>query len=234
MIRLLLVDDQNLICVGLRAMLEVEPDLEIVGIAKNGETAIEQVAALQPDLVLMDIQMPVMDGRVATRAICEQFPDVKVIVLSTFDDNQYVIESLRAGAMGYLLKNMPSEELVQAIRLAYCGYTLLGPMLLAKLVTSIPDSERTEALSASLGLTVLTPREQEVLRLIRDGSTNREIAVQLEISEGTIKTHVSHLLDRLNLRNRAQLAIYANSVFKGGMCSCKPSTHEPVADSELK
>jgi len=234
MIRLLLVDDQNLICVGLRAMLEVEPDLEIVGIAKNGETAIEQVAALQPDLVLMDIQMPVMDGRVATRAICEQFPDVKVIVLSTFDDNQYVIESLRAGAMGYLLKNMPSEELVQAIRLAYCGYTLLGPMLLAKLVTSIPDSERAEALSASLGLTVLTPREQEVLRLIRYGSTNREIAVQLEISEGTIKTHVSHLLDRLNLRNRAQLAIYANSVFKEGICSCKPSTHEPVADSELK
>jgi DNA-binding NarL/FixJ family response regulator len=110
MIRLLLVDDQNLICVGLRAMLEVEPDLEIVGIAKNGETAIEQVAALQPDLVLMDIQMPVMDGRVATRAICEQFPDVKVIVLSTFDDNQYVIESLRAGAMGYLLKNMRQKN----------------------------------------------------------------------------------------------------------------------------
>lgn len=225
MIRLLLVDDQNLICVGLRAMLEVEPDLEVVGTAKNGETAIEQVAALQPNLVLMDIQMPVMDGRVATRAICEQFPDVKVIVLSTFDNNQYVVESLKAGAIGYLLKDMPSEELVQAIRLASCGYTLLGPTLLKKLATNIPDSERVESLSASLDLTGLTPREQEVLRLISDGSTNREIAARLEISEGTIKTHVTHLLDRLNLRNRTQLAIHANSIFKGITCLCKLSTH---------
>jgi DNA-binding NarL/FixJ family response regulator len=234
MIRLLLVDDQNFICVGLKAILEVEPDLEVVGIAENGETAIEQVAALQPDLVLMDIQMPVMDGQVATRAICEQFPNVKVLVFSTFDDNQYVIESLKAGAMGYLLKDMPPEALVQAIRLASCGYTLLGPTLLAKLVTSIPDSERAEALSGSRVLAGLTPREQEVLHLISDGSTNREIAAQLEISEGTVKTHVTHLLDRLHLRNRAQLAIYANSIFKGSACSCKPSTHEPIADGDLQ
>lgn len=225
MIRLLLVDDQNLICIGLKAILEVEPDLEVVGIAENGEIAIEQVAALQPDLVLMDIQMPVMDGRVATRTICEQFPDVKVIVFSTFDDDQLLVESLKAGAMGYLLKDTPPRELVQAIRLASYGYTLLGPTLLEKLVTSIPDSERVAALSASLNLSGLTPREQEVLCLISDGSTNREIAARLEISEGTIKTHVTHLLDRLNLRNRTQLAIHANSVFKENICSCRSSTH---------
>lgn len=173
----------------------------------------------------MDIQMPVMDGRVATQAICEQFPDVKVIVFSTFDDDRYLIESLKVGAMGYLLKDMPPEELVQAIRLAFCGYTLLGPTLLEKLVTSIRNSERVESLSASLDLTGLTPREQEVLHLISDGSTNREIAARLEISEGTIKTHVTHLLDRLNLRNRTQLAIHANSIFKGLTCSCKFSAH---------
>lgn len=222
MIRLLLVDDQDLICVGLKAILEVEPDLDVVGIAENGQIALEQVARLQPDLVLMDIQMPVMDGRIATRAICQRFPDVKVIVLSTFDDAQYVIESLRAGAMGYLLKDMVSEELVQAIRLAYCGYTLLEPTLLAKLVTNIPDSERAESLSASRDFTALSLREQEVLSLISNGSTNREIAAQLAITEGTIKTHVTHLLDRLNLKNRVQLAIYANSVYKESTCSCKP------------
>ena len=231
MIRLLLVDDQNFIRLGLKAVIEVEPDLEVVGIAENGETAIEQVAALQPDLVLMDMQMPVMDGRDATQAIREQFPNVKVIVFSTFDDDQYVIESLKAGAKGYLLKDMPPEELVQAIRLAYCGYTLLGPTLLKKLATSIPDLKRAESLSASLDLTALTPREQEVLRLVSDGSTNREIAARLEISEGTIKTHVTHLLDRLNLRNRTQLAIYSNSIFKENICSCRSSTHEPVGDS---
>lgn len=122
MIRLLLVDDQSLICQGFKAMLELEPDLEVVGMAENGEAAIEQVAALQPDFVLMDVRMPVMDGRAATRAICQQFPNIKVIVLSTFDDDEYISDSIRAGAKGYLLKDMLSEELVQAIQLAHRGY----------------------------------------------------------------------------------------------------------------
>lgn len=214
MIRLLLVDDQSLICQGLKAMLELEPDLEVVGMAENGEAAIEQVAALQPDLVLMDVRMPVMDGRAATRAICQQFPNIKVIVLSTFDDDEYISDSIRAGAKGYLLKDMLSEELVQAIRLAHRGYTQLGPGLLEKLIANIPNSKVDKSKAASPDLTPLTPREQDVLRLISDGSTNREIAAQLHIAEGTVKTHVTHLLDRLNLRNRAQLAIYANLAFK--------------------
>ncbi|MGH2412907.1 MAG: response regulator [Microcystaceae cyanobacterium] len=110
MIRLLLVDDQSLICQGLKALLELEPDLEVVGMADNGETALEQVALLQPDLVLMDVRMPVMDGRAATREMTRQFPDVKVLVLSTFDEDRYIADSMRAGAKGYLLKDMPSEE----------------------------------------------------------------------------------------------------------------------------
>lgn len=211
-IRLLVVDDQTLISQGLKTMLELEPDLCVVGIADNGEVAVQQVAALQPDLVLMDVRMPVMDGRAATRAIRQQFPMVKVLVLSTFDDDEYISDSIRAGAKGYLLKDMPSDELVQAIRLAHRGYTQMAPGLIEKLIASPSAAEGPEPTSPNLES--LTPREQDVLRLIGDGSTNREIAEQLFIAEGTVKTHVTHLFDRLNLKNRAQLAIYANSVYR--------------------
>lgn len=213
MIRLLLVDDQNLICQGLKTMLDLEPDLEVVGVAENGRVAVEQVAALQPDLVLMDVKMPVMDGRAATREITQRFPQVKVLVLSTFDDDQYITDSMRAGAKGYLLKDMPSDELIEAIRLTHRGYAQLGPGLLEKLVSNVPDTTPSSAEKAPPDLSQVTPREQDVLRLISGGVTNREIGKQLHISEGTVKTHISHLLNRLDLRNRAQLAIYANSVF---------------------
>jgi len=214
-IRLLLVDDQTLISQGLKTMLELESDLQVVGIAENGKAAVQQAAELRPDLVLMDVRMPVMDGRAATRAICQQFPDVKVLVLSTFDDDQYISDSIRAGAKGYLLKDMPVEELVQSIRLAHRGYTQMSPGLMEKLLTSTTDSNTSpKGDSPSRDLTLLTPREQEVLRLIGDGSTNREIAEKLYIAEGTVKTHVTHLFDRLNLRNRSQLAIFANLAFK--------------------
>jgi DNA-binding NarL/FixJ family response regulator len=214
MIRLLLVDDQNLICQGLKAMLSLEADLEVVGIANNGEVAIEQVAALQPDVVLMDVRMPIMDGREATRMITQQYPQVKVLVLSTFDDDQYIADAMRAGAKGYLLKDMPSEELAQAIRFVHLGYTQLAPGLMEKLIagfsTTPTPTTKLESTSAALGQ--LTPREQEVLQLVAAGATNRDIAQQLFISEGTVKTHVTHLLNRLNLRNRSQLAIYAHSM----------------------
>ncbi|NEQ24660.1 MAG: response regulator transcription factor [Microcoleus sp. SIO2G3] len=212
MIRLLLVDDQQLVCQGLKAMLALEPDLTVVGIAENGEVAIEQVASLQPDVVLMDVRMPVMDGRTATRLITEQFPDVKVLVLSTFDDDRYISDSMQSGAKGYLLKDMPSEELAQAIRFVHRGYTQMGPGLMEKLVAKLP-TDPTEAPARRSPPVQLTPREQEVLRLIGFGATNREIAEALFISEGTVKTHVNHLLNRLTFRNRSQLAIYAHSVF---------------------
>lgn len=211
MIRLLVVDDQSLICQGLKAMLSLEEDLEVVGIANNGEQALAQVESLRPDVVLMDVRMPVMDGRETTRKICQQYPQVKVLVLSTFDDSQYIADAIRAGARGYLLKDMPSEELAQAIRAVHKGYTQLGPGLLEKFAETVatPEVVAKPALST---ISNLTPREQEVLQLIGLGYTNRDIAQSLYISEGTVKTHVTHLLNRLNLRNRAQLAIYANTV----------------------
>jgi RNA polymerase sigma factor (sigma-70 family) len=220
MIRLLLVDDQSLICQGLKAMLSLETDLEVVGTADNGEMAIEQVGTLKPDVVLMDLRMPVMDGREATRLISQQFPEVKVLVLSTFDDDRYIADSIRAGAKGYLLKDMPSEELAQAIRVVHQGYTQMGPGLLEKLMSnSVPRPEdvlEPDSVSQELPkeFAQLTPREREVLELVALGLTNRDIAQQLYISEGTVKTHVTHLLTRLNLRNRAQLAIHAYSLGK--------------------
>lgn len=213
LIRLLVVDDQTLICQGLKAMLQLEPDLEVVGIADNGETALKQVAALHPDVVLMDFRMPKMDGRTATRLISQQFPDIKVLVLSTFDDAQYIADSMRAGAKGYLLKDMPPEELAQAIRCVHRGYSQLGPGLIEKIISHLPSSDADRTESVSQAVNQLSPREQEVLRLLGVGATNREIAEQLYISEGTVKTHVTHLLDRLNLRNRTQLGIYAKSAF---------------------
>ena len=211
MIRLLLVDDQSLICQGLKAMLSLESDLQVVGIANNGEQALEQVQALQPDVVLMDLRMPVMDGREATRKICQHYPQIKVLVLSTFDDAQYIADAICAGAKGYLLKDMPSEELAQAIRAVHQGYTQLGPGLLEKFTETVTASSPI-AKPPAPAVTNLTPREQEVLRLVGLGYTNRDIAQSLYISEGTVKTHVTHLLSRLNLRNRAQLAIYANTM----------------------
>ena len=210
MIRLLLVDDQELVCQGLRAMLNLESDLEVVGVANNGQAAIEQVETLQPDVVLMDIRMPIMDGREATRIICQKFPNTKVLVVSTFDEDDYIAHAIKAGAKGYLLKDMPVEELAQAIRLVYRGYSQMGPGLMEKMLDGILDSCATEAEPDKPELAELTPREVEVLNLIGTGCTNREIAKQLYITEGTVKTHVTHILNRLNLRNRSQIAIYAN------------------------
>ena len=211
MIRLLLVDDQELVCQGLRAMLNLESDIEVVGVANNGQVAIQQVEALQPDVVLMDIRMPIMDGREATRIICQRFRDTKVLVVSTFDEDEYITHAIKAGARGYLLKDMPVEELAQAIRLVYRGYTQMGPGLMEKMIDGMVISE-SDADTEAPEFIELTPREVEVLNLIGTGCTNREIAQQLYIAEGTVKSHVTHILNRLNLKNRSQIAIYANSV----------------------
>lgn len=211
MIRIVLIDDQHLIRQGLKALLELEPDLEVVGEGENGQMAIALVASLQPDVVLMDIRMPLMDGVAATRAISQQFPGTKVLVLTTFDDDQYVAEALRCGAMGYLLKDTPSEELAVAIRSVYRGYTQLGPGLVKKIMAQLPINAAPNYASPPPSWDELTPREQEVLRLIAKGASNREIAKSLYISEGTVKNHVTNILNRLNLRDRTQAAIFANS-----------------------
>jgi DNA-binding NarL/FixJ family response regulator len=210
MINILLVDDQNLIRQGLKALLELEPDLRVVGEAENGEIAIECVKILQPNVVLMDIRMPVMDGVTATKEICRQFPHVNILILTTFDDDTYVSAAIECGAKGYLLKDTPSEEIAAAIRAVDRGYTHLAPGMLAKVMSK--QLEKTE-IELPPELDELTPRELEVLKLIAKGANNREIAQELYISEGTVKNHVTNLLNRLNLRDRTQAAIFANTMF---------------------
>lgn len=208
MIRLLLVDDQKLVRQGLKAILSLESDLEIVGTAENGEEAIAQVETLQPDIVLMDVRMPVMNGSTATRIISERFPGTKILVLSTYDEDRDVSEAIRAGAKGYLLKDMPAEELKSAIRCINCGYAQLAPGLLERVINPQPIPE-----SIPPALAQLSPRESDVARLVALGATNQEIAQKLFISESTVKTHINSIFNRLNLKNRSQLAIHANSVF---------------------
>jgi DNA-binding NarL/FixJ family response regulator len=207
MIRLLLVDDESLIRRGLKALLKLEADLQVVGEADNGQTALAQVEALQPDVVLMDIRMPVMDGVAATKAITERFAQTNVLVLTTFDKDEYVTQALLNGAAGYLLKDTPSEEIAQAIRAVHKGYTQLGPGLGKKVITQISTSVKP----SPEGWDELTPREQEILHLIATGASNKEIAQALFIAEKTVKNHVSSILSRLNLRDRTQAAIFANS-----------------------
>ncbi|MBD1862549.1 MULTISPECIES: response regulator transcription factor [Trichocoleus] len=215
MIRVLLVDDQSILRQGLKALLELEPDLDVVGDASNGQVALQQVEALQPDVVLMDVRMPVMDGVAATRSICQRFPAIKVLVLTTFDDDEYIAEAMRVGAIGYLLKDTPSEELAAAIRAVYKGYAQFGPGIFQKVLSHMGPKPSASANSPAEplppGLSELTPREREVLRLIAAGSSNREIAQTLFISEGTVKNHVTNILNRLNLRDRTQAAIFANA-----------------------
>jgi DNA-binding NarL/FixJ family response regulator len=217
MIRVLLVEDQEIIRQGLKTLLETKPDLRIVGEAENGQQAIEQLAALReqtefPDVILMDIRMPVMNGVEATNAICQRFPDIKILMLTTFNDTQYVSEALRFGAKGYLLKNTPVDELATAIRSIHQGYTQFGPGIMEKVIAEAPTA-KAEAPEEVLppGLTELTGRERDVLRLIAKGASNREIAEMLHLSEGTIRNYISNILTRLNLRDRTQAAILANS-----------------------
>ncbi|MBC8120256.1 MAG: response regulator transcription factor [Gemmatimonadaceae bacterium] len=216
MIRLLLADDQMLVRQGLRALLELVADLQVVAEADNGQSVLRQLETLygtdlQPDVVLMDIRMPVMDGIAATRQIGERFPGPKVLVLTTFDNDEYVSEALRHGALGYLLKDTPSKELAEAIRSVHKGYTQFGPGILQKVVARVPVSDVVQPVSPPPGVSELTPREREVLRWIARGASNREIAVALYISEGTVKYHVTNILGRLNLRDRTQAAISAHA-----------------------
>ncbi|BAI93636.1 two-component response regulator [Limnospira platensis NIES-39] len=208
MIRVLLVDDQGIIREGLRSLLEAKPDLEIVGEAENGKVAVELALKLKPDVVLMDVRMPIMDGVAAMRSLAEQQPEIKVLVLTTFDDDEYITQAMESGAKGYLLKDTPSDELAQAIRAVYQGYTQLGPGLFEKVMAAKYKPSRDEPLPGYLQ--DLTPRELEVLRLIGKGYSNREIAQELFISERTVKNHVSSILSRLNLRDRTQVALLAN------------------------
>lgn len=218
MISLLLVDDQTLVRQGFRVLLEAHEDIQVVGEAENGTQAIQQVEALHPDIVLLDVRMPEMDGVAAVQAICQQFDDVNVLMLSTFDDAEYLHRAIRFGAIGYLLKDTNAEELVQAIRMACQGYTQFGPGLLQQAIGCIqwesvdlpPATFSNSLIQLPPELQKLTKREQEVLCHIITGETNRQIAEALFISERTVKNHVTSILSRLNLPGRVQAAMFAS------------------------
>ena len=205
MIRLLLVDDQSIVREGLSSLLQTQPDLEVVGEAENGQVAVELAIALKPDVILMDIRMPIMDGIAAIRILQQQAPAIKILVLTTFDDDLYITQAIAHGAQGYLLKDTPSAELAQAIRSVNKGYSHIGPGLLAKAVNSGVVSKPLPA-----ELEQLTAREKEVLQLIAAGYSNKEIATELYITERTVKNHVNSILRSLNLRDRTQAAIFAH------------------------
>jgi DNA-binding NarL/FixJ family response regulator len=219
MIRVLLVDDQSIIRQGLIALFELEPDLQIVGDADNGQTALTLIEQLwhtdqQPDVVLMDMRMPVMDGIAATQVISQHYPTLKVLVLTTFDDDELIGQAIAGGAIGYLLKDTPSEELADAIRSVAKGYSQLGPGILQKMMQgrSAHAAPEPPPVEVPEGFGELTPREKEVLSLIGQGASNREIAQTLFLSEGTVKNHVTSLLSRLNLRDRTQAALVAHQM----------------------
>jgi DNA-binding NarL/FixJ family response regulator len=209
MIRVLLVDDQSLIRQGLRSLLEVRPDLQVVGEAENGQIAVELTEALQPDVVLMDVRMPVMDGVTATRIIRERWKDTQVLILTTFDDDEYISKAMQVGARGYLLKDTLSEDLAHAIRSVDQGHTQMGPGLFEKIFFA-GGSSSTSPPPLPPELVQLTLREQEVLRLITAGASNREIAAMLYISERTVKNHITSILSQLGLRDRTQAAVFAS------------------------
>ncbi|MFF8291400.1 response regulator [Streptomyces sp. NPDC016309] len=208
-IRVLIVDDQSMVREGFSVLLNAMPDIEVVGEAVNGREAVRQVGALRPDVVLMDIRMPEMNGIDATREIVAADGDAKVLVLTTFDLDEYVYQALRAGASGFLLKDASARQLAEGVRVVAGGEALLAPTVTKRLITEFAKTAETSRPSALAQVGDLTERETEVLVLIAQGLSNGEIASHLVVAESTIKTHVSRILVKLGLRDRTQAAVFA-------------------------
>ncbi|PEY34053.1 DNA-binding response regulator [Bacillus cereus] len=207
-IRVLLVDDHTVVLKGLAFFLSTQEDLELVGEANNGKEALAKVQEVQPDIVLMDLYMPEMDGIEATAYIKKEYPNVKVLVLTSFSDQAHVLPALKAGASGYILKDVEPDQLVEAIRSAYKGNIQLHPDIASALLSqTLPQEEKQEP--SNIHVDVLTARENEVLQLLAKGMSNKEIAAVLVITEKTVKAHVSSILSKLNLSDRTQAALYA-------------------------
>jgi DNA-binding NarL/FixJ family response regulator len=223
-IRIAIVDDQGMVRAGFRSLLADEPDIEVVGEASNGEDAVEVVSELLPDVTLMDIRMPVLDGLAATRELVSRGVATRVLVLTTFDLDEYVFEALRAGASGFLLKDAPAEELAAAIRVVAAGDSLLAPGLTRRVIDAFVERPAPRPQSTDSRLVDLTPRELEVLGLLARGMSNQDIGSTLFVSEGTTKTHVSNVLTKLGLRDRVQAVIYA---YENGVVVAGDSTAQP-------
>jgi DNA-binding NarL/FixJ family response regulator len=193
-------------------LISLQPDLEVVGEAANGKEALTMAATLRPNVVLMDLQMPIVNGVAATRRLHAEQPDCRVIALTTFDEDEYVFECLRAGAVGYLLKDAPSETLFAAIRAAARGDSFLQPSVTTRVLAEFTRLSEQPSAGASSLVEPLSDREREILRLIAKGSSNREIADELFITEGTVKNHVTNILGKLEVRDRTQAALKAREL----------------------
>lgn len=212
-IKILIVDDQSLFREALKTLLNSEPEFEIVGDASNGEEALRMVLQHNPDVVLMDLRMPIMDGVESTRRIVQMNKNNKVIILTTFDDDENVFDGLRAGAVGYLLKDVSSEKLIEAIRAASQGEYFLVPSVTAKVVSEFSRISKPAPRSQENFLPdPLSPREIEIIRLVATGASNKEIAEKLVISEGTVKNHLSSILSKLSVRDRMQAVLKAKEL----------------------
>lgn len=209
-IRVLIVDDQALVRAGFRMILEAQPDIQVVGEAEDGHKAIDAVRSLRPDVVLMDVRMPGLDGIEATRRLTAAGTAARIVILTTYDLDEYVFDALSAGATGFLLKHVPPEELVHGVRVAAAGDSLLAPSVTRRLIEEF--ARQRTPVRASKELDSLTDRERDVLRLLARGMSNPEIAAELHVGEATVKTHVAHVLDKLELRDRVQAVIYAYEV----------------------
>jgi len=210
-IRVVIVDDQALVRAGFRMILEAQPDIEVVGEAENGLKAIEAARSLRPDVVLMDIRMPGLDGIEATKRLTAMGLEAHVVILTTYDLDEYVFDALAAGATGFLLKHVPPEELVHGVRIASGGESLLAPSVTRRLIEEFAR-QRSPVHVPSKALDSLTERERDVLKLLARGMSNPEIAAELHVGEATVKTHVAHVLDKLDLRDRVQAVILAYEV----------------------
>ena len=208
-IRLLVVDDQSLFREGLITLLSTMPDFEVVGQAENGQHALEVAPHCRPDVVLMDLRTPVLDGVKATRRLRTELPSAKVVVLTTFDDDESIFEAIRAGALGYLLKDRPSEALAEALRQAARGESFLTPRVATRLVQRVATQNSAPSAVTPPGLSELTAREKEVLTLLGRGATNKDIARALNVAEGTVKNHVTAILMKLGVGDRLQAALLA-------------------------
>jgi DNA-binding NarL/FixJ family response regulator len=224
-LRVLIVDDQRLLCEGFRKLIELEPDLEVVGMAGDGEEALAMVERLSatrtaPDVVLMDVRMPRLDGIAATRAIIERWPEIRVVILTTFDERELIQAGLQAGALGYVLKDITAEQLAMTIRVVAQGQVLLHPDVAHKVLASLSSAPiepamiapATPAFIGGSDVAQLTEREREILALLARGASNREISEALYIAGGTVKNHLSNILGKLGVRDRTQAALKAREL----------------------
>jgi DNA-binding NarL/FixJ family response regulator len=219
----MITDDQRLMREGLKTILDLEDDLTVVQLCENGKDTLEKLPSVRPDVILMDIRMPVMDGVECTRIIKQQYPEVKILILTTFDDDEFIIDALKNGAVGYILKDLSSEKLVSSIRDAYKGNSIMQPEIAAKVISHISesinysdfksmnkDSQEISIISKEVNTKLkLTNREREILNLVGEGMSNTEIAKKLYISVGTVKNYISNLYSKLEVEDRSKLTLYA-------------------------